>query len=316
MTNGNHACILISGSIPCRDHPCRLTALPRNASSVKPLPTKEENTMESESRIAFPLQAIWIGSSTQTFERTQVLTRPLFSLRFWSTTFALSAQEIAELEPGCPIIIESPDSESPDEGFESFDGIVRKFIQLAESPVILCVGHQIPAEIVVDWMRAGVFSYVEQLADETHFQQAFNATAMQASKMRQQHQRYATLSELWGSISERESSVLDMLMDGLPNKTIANRLGVSQRTIEARRHNLYEKLQSRSVVDVVRLIYEFKSLESIFRRVDGNPVSTTDTLPRAPKFLRPPPIRQRNIVEIPSLDQETLSQKSLDSKTG
>ncbi len=269
--------------------------------------------MESEAEIAFPLQAIWVGPSTKTLERTQVFTKAHFQFRFSDNVLSLTFQEIALFQPGCPIILESPSEKDFDGMIQAFDANVRKFVEFADSPVILCVGRRLPAEIVVDWMRAGVFSYVEEHADELHFQQAFQAVALQSAKIREQYVRYTKLSKLWGAISDREGSVLDMLMEGLPNKTIANRLGVSQRTIEARRHNLYEKLESRSVVEVVRLIYELNSLEQIFRRIDTNSDSQSGRGLKRPKFLRPLPLLHCRSAELPFFETGIMSPNAPES---
>jgi DNA-binding CsgD family transcriptional regulator len=135
-------------------------------------------------------------------------------------------------------------------------------------------------------VRAGAFSYVERTADDQHLQLAFQAMAQEAARVRKQYVRYEKLMLLWNSITEREASVLSMLMEGLPNKKIANSLGVSQRTIEARRQKLYEKLESRSVVDVVRTIYELESLENVFHRIDDENDSGLDWTRRASRLLQ------------------------------
>jgi DNA-binding NarL/FixJ family response regulator len=43
-------------------------------------------------------------------------------------------------------------------------------------------------------------------------------------------------------LTEREREVLDMVGNGLPNKTIARRLGISERTVKAHLTNIYQRL--------------------------------------------------------------------------
>lgn len=43
-------------------------------------------------------------------------------------------------------------------------------------------------------------------------------------------------------LTEREQEVLDMVGAGLPNKTIARRLGISERTVKAHLTNVYQRL--------------------------------------------------------------------------
>ena len=50
--------------------------------------------------------------------------------------------------------------------------------------------------------------------------------------------------------------MLSFVVQGKPNKVIANRLDVSVRTVENRRSEIYNKLQAGSVVELVRMVIE------------------------------------------------------------
>ncbi|GIW96703.1 MAG: hypothetical protein KatS3mg111_0036 [Pirellulaceae bacterium] len=54
-------------------------------------------------------------------------------------------------------------------------------------------------------------------------------------------------------LSPREHDVLKGILDGLPNKTIARRLDISEKTVEKHRSSLMRKLRVRSVAELVRL---------------------------------------------------------------
>ena len=54
-------------------------------------------------------------------------------------------------------------------------------------------------------------------------------------------------------LSERERQVLDGLVSGHPNKTIAYELGISPRTVEVYRANLMAKMQAKSLSELVRM---------------------------------------------------------------
>ena len=55
------------------------------------------------------------------------------------------------------------------------------------------------------------------------------------------------------SLSPRERQVLDGLVAGNPNKTIAYDLGISPRTVEVYRANLMTKMEAASLSDLVRM---------------------------------------------------------------
>ena len=63
------------------------------------------------------------------------------------------------------------------------------------------------------------------------------------------------------SQSRREKQVLDELVSGLPNKTIAYDLGISPRTVEIHRANVMSKMNASSLSHLVRmaLIVEAKA---------------------------------------------------------
>jgi len=54
-------------------------------------------------------------------------------------------------------------------------------------------------------------------------------------------------------LTPREVEVKDLLLTGKNNKEIADRLGISVRTVEAHRSRILEKMDCRSVVDLIRL---------------------------------------------------------------
>jgi len=55
------------------------------------------------------------------------------------------------------------------------------------------------------------------------------------------------------SLSPRERQVLDGLLAGHPNKTIAYDLSLSPRTVEVHRANLMTKMGAKSLSDLVRM---------------------------------------------------------------
>ena len=68
--------------------------------------------------------------------------------------------------------------------------------------------------------------------------------------MRQQCQ---AAREKLESLSARERQVLDGVVDGLPNKSIAHNLGLSPRTVEVYRATIMAKMQAHSLAELVRM---------------------------------------------------------------
>ncbi len=55
-------------------------------------------------------------------------------------------------------------------------------------------------------------------------------------------------------LTERERQVLELILEGEPNKRIASSLGISQKTVEFHRANLIAKLDARSTADLIRKV--------------------------------------------------------------
>lgn len=68
--------------------------------------------------------------------------------------------------------------------------------------------------------------------------------------------RSARACSLLAGLSSREREVLEHLAEGLSNKEMARRLGISPRTVEIHRMKMMAKLDARSAADAVRLHLE------------------------------------------------------------
>jgi two-component system response regulator FixJ len=126
---------------------------------------------------------------------------------------------------------------------------LREFDQ--QSPVIVITGHgDVP--LAVEAMKLGAADFIEKPFDDEVLLAAIRqalATRAQSGQLDAERQvaavRIATLSA-------RERQVLDGLVAGHANKTIAYDLGISPRTVEVYRANLMIKMRSNSLSDLVR----------------------------------------------------------------
>ena len=72
------------------------------------------------------------------------------------------------------------------------------------------------------------------------------------SRLRQKRQVERAVADL----TEREREVMRRVCDGLPNKLIADALGISVRTVEVHRARMFEKMNVRSAVELTNLLRE------------------------------------------------------------
>ena len=68
---------------------------------------------------------------------------------------------------------------------------------------------------------------------------------------------WAAVEQRVAKLTIKDREVLDLLMECLPNKVLAMRLGITERAVEMRRASLMKKLEVRSLTELVRLVTRF-----------------------------------------------------------
>jgi FixJ family two-component response regulator len=61
-------------------------------------------------------------------------------------------------------------------------------------------------------------------------------------------------------LTRREREVMDLLVEGLPNKVIAAKLRLARKTIETHRSNLMTKMKASSLADLIRHMLTYRGL--------------------------------------------------------
>ena len=117
-------------------------------------------------------------------------------------------------------------------------------------PAIVITGHgDVP--LAIEAMKAGAVDFIEKPFDDAAILNAVKA-ALQRDTGSEEGDRTAVAARI-ASLSERERQVLQGLVAGHPNKTIAYDLGISPRTVEVYSANLMAKMQARSLSELIRM---------------------------------------------------------------
>ncbi len=137
-------------------------------------------------------------------------------------------------------------------GMSGIDLLKELRNRTAALPVIMITGHA-DVPLAVTAMRLGAVDFLEKpFDDEVLIASVRSSLARQQEVDRGQAQR-AQVQERLAALSARERQVLDGLVVGNPNKTIAFDLGISPRTVEIYRANLMTKMKAASLSDLVRM---------------------------------------------------------------
>lgn len=121
------------------------------------------------------------------------------------------------------------------------------------APLILITGHGDIA-MAVRAIKAGAFEFIEKPFDNEVLLDAIRrAVAFQAREQTQQ-ERIADWASRTRELSVRQRQVMVLVAEGLSNKEIALKLGLSPRTVENYRAWVMEKMGARNLADLVRMV--------------------------------------------------------------
>lgn len=157
-------------------------------------------------------------------------------------------RQASKAKPGCVLL----DVRMPDlDGLEVQQALIAQGITM---PVIVLTGHGDVAT-AVQAMRAGAVNFLEKPYTKEALLHVIQEALAHLDKAHAGEIEAAEAKTLLNALTPREHDVLNGLVAGLPNKTIAYDLGISARTVEIHRANLMEKLNARSLSEVLRIAF-------------------------------------------------------------
>ena len=137
-------------------------------------------------------------------------------------------------------------------GLVLFDRLAERGL-LDAMPVIFLTGHaDVPT--AVDAVKRGAFDFCEKpfsdnaLVDRIEHALGASLRAIEARRTRQ------LLKRRIDELTERERDVMRCVVEGLPNKLIADQLAISVRTVEVHRARVFEKMEVKSAVELANLL--------------------------------------------------------------
>lgn len=122
-------------------------------------------------------------------------------------------------------------------------------------PVIFLTGHaDVPT--AVDSVKRGAFDFCEKpFSDNALVDRIEQALALSNERLASQQLSAGVASRL-SELTDRERDVMRLVVEGLPNKLIADQLDISVRTVEVHRSRVFEKMNVKSAVELANLLRE------------------------------------------------------------
>ena len=137
-------------------------------------------------------------------------------------------------------------------GLALFDRLLERNL-VDTVPVIFLTGHaDVPT--AVDLVKRGAFDFCEKpfsdnaLVDRIEHALGASLRALEARRARR------TIASRVDELTDRERDVMRLVVEGLPNKLIADQLSISVRTVEVHRARVFDKMEVKSAVEVANLL--------------------------------------------------------------
>jgi two-component system, LuxR family, response regulator FixJ len=124
-------------------------------------------------------------------------------------------------------------------------------------PVILLTAYPRTSS-TVRAIKAGAVTLLEKPYHDDELWDAIRNAIAQETAGRAESARDAEIQARAAKLTPSERAVMDLIVQGKPNKFIAAQLDMSIRTVENRRHEVFAKMGVTSVAELVKLALESK----------------------------------------------------------
>ncbi|ASM78604.1 chemotaxis protein CheY [Vitreoscilla filiformis] len=183
----------------------------------------------------------------------EALTSLLRSTGLRVQAFASAAEFLAHLAQPAPATPDGPACLVLDVRMPGMSGLElqRELSERgARLPIVFITGHgDIP--MTVRAMRAGAVEFLPKPFRDQELLEAIGLSLAQARTAQQEENALRGVRARFDTLTPREREVLALMVQGLRNKLTADRLGISEVTVKVHRHNVMEKMQAKSLPELV-----------------------------------------------------------------
>jgi two-component system, LuxR family, response regulator DctR len=137
-------------------------------------------------------------------------------------------------------------------GLALFDRLVeRGFTEVL--PVIFLTGHgDVPTAVAA--VKRGAFDFVEKPFSDNALVDRIEQALLRSDAALERRAGKRMVERALAELTEREREVMNLVVEGRPNKLIADALVISVRTVEVHRARVFEKMNVKSAVELANIL--------------------------------------------------------------
>lgn len=176
----------------------------------------------------------------------------------WLVKTYCSAEDFLEHDnptvPGCVVL----DVRMPGLTGLELQNRLNEFVH--KIPVIFISAHA-DIEMVVKAMQNGALDFLPKPIKDESLLLAIEKAVRLDHMRREKENEKSQVNQNWSSLSPREQETALLIAEGLLNKQIADRLGITERTVQVHRANVFSKLGVRNAVQFAQKLMLIKSAQ-------------------------------------------------------
>lgn len=139
-------------------------------------------------------------------------------------------------------------------GLELQEFLVERGIR---APVIMVTGYgDVP--MAVRALKGGAVDFLEKPFTDQELLETINEAVERDYRQRGKDAELAKVKERIARLTPREREVMDLVLDGKPNKAIATELGLSPKTVEVHRSRVMAKMQVGSLAALLQTVLSYR----------------------------------------------------------
>ena len=137
-------------------------------------------------------------------------------------------------------------------GLGLFDKLVeRRLVEVM--PVIFLSGHaDVPTAVAM--VKRGAFDFCEKPFSDNALVDRVEQAIGRSQEVLQARVEQLQVQDRLADLTDRERDVMRLVVEGLPNKLIADQLDISVRTVEVHRARVFDKMDVKSAVELANML--------------------------------------------------------------